>query len=64
MHRTIDLNAELGRSAIEVEDIRTNRMLPAEVQPELVAAQQRPQHTLRLGHGAAQRPGAFTYEIR
>ena len=42
MDRSVDFNAELGCGTIEVEDERADRMLSPEVQPKLVAPQQRP----------------------
>jgi hypothetical protein len=47
MDRTINLHAKPDGRAVEVEDVRPDRMLPAKAQAALVAAEQCPQ--LRLG---------------
>jgi hypothetical protein len=52
MHRAIHLDAELCRSAVEIEDVRSDRVLTAEVQ--VLAAEQEPKDAFRLRHGATQ----------
>lgn len=51
---TIDLHAEFGRWTIEVEDIRTELMLTAEAEADLVSAEHRPQNALGFCEGVAQ----------
>src|SRR5713226_5146811 len=55
MLSTVDLDDELRRSAEEVDDIGSKRMLAAETEPcELLAAQPRPQPDLGIRGCAAQ----------
>jgi hypothetical protein len=43
MHRTIELNTQLRQGAVEIQDVGTDRMLPAEAQvAQLFAPQQGP----------------------
>jgi hypothetical protein len=43
VHRSIDLHTQPGCRAIEVEDVRSNRVLSTEAQAQLLAAQHSPQ---------------------
>ena len=45
MDRAVDFDAQLRRGAIEVEDERTDRMLPPEMKAEHVAAEHEPEQT-------------------
>ena len=62
--RSIDFNTELCFGAVEVEDVRPERVLAANVEAELVAAEQGPEGLLRLRQGAAERLCALLGEDR
>ena len=57
VHGTIDFYDEARRKAAEVRDIRTDRMLLAELQPRRFPPKVLPEQHFRIGHGPPQGTG-------
>ena len=61
----VDFDREADRGAVELEDVRADRMLAPEAQaPDLSAAHRLPEQNLRQCHGAPQRACALEGEER
>ena len=60
MLSAIDLNDQSSGGAVEIDDVRSDLVLPPESNPELIMAEQSPELAFCIGGLAAQPLPAFT----